>query len=198
MLPQRFQGMASTFGYGGRVYRNRLIDLSYGGPYHDQGPDVTTQGKARDCTMSGNYYYFVWVGPFSNVQNREPTLHDQQLWNIASENIIELQPFPEGNWNWSPPAGIAFWGPFAVGATCFPAARVCLIRDNVMRWAGGVSSSGYYGSNQYGISVTSAESLIIEDNLIFFVPQAVNPISYSQIQNPVRKNNNTGPNGTDL
>jgi hypothetical protein len=194
-IPQAFQAMTATLGYGGRAFGNRVCDLSIGGPYHDLGPTKTQPDK--DLTVWNNYYYFTYSGPFSNVADQEPTNDNRQLWNTARDNIVDLQPFAVGTWNQSPPGGILYWGPYPIGNTYFPSFQTTIIRDNIIRFADAQASpGGGSGYTQWGIDVRSAMDLVVEDNLILF-PQTLAPLTYSNVQNP-HLSNNIGINGTPI
>lgn len=173
----QFQGMSGIMGYGARLYRNRLVSLYRGGPYHDHGPPGSEVSK--DLLNFANYYYFVYQGQVSvvlwqtNADNREGR-------NIVYDNIIELQPFAIEAHNQPVPGGITFHKNDDEDPSVddFPYFETLIIYDNLIRFTGGMESgpggAGYY---QYGIGSDFSREFIIEDNVIAY-PSALQPLIY--------------------
>jgi hypothetical protein len=187
-LPQTFQALSATAGYGGRVYGNRVVDVYTGGPYHDSTQGATFPEK--DLITWNNYYYFVYVGPFTNVQLPKPDEDYRQWWNITHDNVIDLQPFAQGRWNHTPPGGILYWGPYGQTNTKFPSIHALVVHNNIIRfvdWNQG--HNGGVGYNQFGIDCISTGELLAEDNLVTFSSDISPIMSYCEIPNPYPRNN---------
>lgn len=191
-IVHEFQGITVITSHGARAYGNRLAGLLNAGPYHDMGPDPDEPTK--DLTTFYNYYFFCYVGQFSNIAN-ESTQNDREGWNVTRDNVIDLQPHPPGAWNHGPPGGILFWGPYP---PTFPgplhAMEVAVTRDNVIRFTGGVAGPGSNaGYNQYGIDVRSLRHWVVEDNLVLYPSFNSNPsillLSYRNLESLSERTN---------
>lgn len=178
-LEHRFQALMTTTGYGARAYGNRLVGLQVGGPYHDLGP-----GPTKDQITFNNYYYRCSTGIYSNIDVR--AADDRENFNLAFNNIIDLQQFPVGAWNHAPPSGIFFDGKYPNDQehSVEYDINTVLVHDNIIRFADDVlgppgGTSLYY---QRGVHVVDTLNAVVQYNIISFA-QAVAPLKAIHVLN---------------